>query len=219
MFKKVVPILFFIAVLGKSSVAYSAVINAYQVFMQAQRGNHSFFNVLSKHKSAIDLRTRNGYTAYCLAMIAEDENAMSLLKQYGADDEHECVKKIEHARKNKFNEDDFASQKRFKVAPATSSNALLTGLGVVAVGGGVALAAGGGGGGGGSGITTDTKSPVLYPSLFNFQLVLVSKYVCPKTSAASIAPSELTINLNLSASLQASLVAKQLEPLLPFTSI
>ncbi|MBQ2885173.1 MAG: hypothetical protein IJE43_15695, partial [Alphaproteobacteria bacterium] len=156
MFKKVVPILFFIAVLGKSSVAYSAVINAYQVFMQAQRGNHSFFNVLSKHKSAIDLRTRNGYTAYCLAMIAEDENAMSLLKQYGADDEHECVKKIEHARKNKFNEDDFASQKRFKVAPATSSNALLTGLGVVAVGGGVALAAGGGGGGG-SKFTTDKK--------------------------------------------------------------
>ena len=155
--KKLISVLVFILLLGNVSVAHSAVINAYHVFMQAQRGNREFFNVLSRHKNAIDLRTKNGYTAYCLAMIAEDEDAMNLLKRYGANKKHECVKKIEQARKNKWNEDDFASQKKFKVAPSSSGNALLTGLGIVAVGGGVALASSGGGGGGSSHFTSDNK--------------------------------------------------------------
>ena len=119
--KKLISVLVFILLLGNVSVAHSAVINAYHVFMQAQRGNREFFNVLSRHKNAIDLRTKNGYTAYCLAMIAEDEDAMNLLKRYGANKKHECVKKIEQARKNKWNEDDFASQKKFKVAPSRNN--------------------------------------------------------------------------------------------------
>ena len=143
--KKLVPFLVFVLMLGNVSIAHSAVINAYQIFMQAQRGNRQFFEVLSGYKNAIDLRTKNGYTAYCLAMLSEDEEAMFVLRRYGANIKHECVKKIEEAKKNNWNEDDFYAQNKFKVAPATSNTALLTGLGVVAVGGGVALASGGGG--------------------------------------------------------------------------
>ena len=150
--KKFISVFVFILMMGNISVAHSAVINAYQIFVQAQRGNHTFFNVLSKHKNAIDLRTKNGYTAYCLAMIAEDDDAMDLLRRYGADEKHNCVKKIEAARENKWTEDKFVSQKKFKVAPAMSNVGVLAGVAVV--GGGVALAASGGGGGG-SKVTAD----------------------------------------------------------------
>ena len=152
--KKFIPVFVFILMMGNISVAHSAVINAYQIFMQAQRGNHGFFDVLSKHKNAIDLRTKNGYTAYCLAMIAEDDEAMDLLRRYGANENHNCVKKIDSTRENKWREDKFASQKEFKVAPATSNVGVLAGLAVV--GGGVAIAASGGGGGG-SKVSADNK--------------------------------------------------------------
>ena len=157
--KKLVPFLVFVLMLGNVSIAHSAVINAYQIFMHAQRGNRQFFEVLSRYENAIDLRTKNGYTAYCLAMLSDDENAMFMLRRYGANTRHQCVKKIEEAKKNNWNEDDFYAQNKFKVAPATSNTALLTGLGVVAVGGGVALASGGGGGSGDSGKPIDNKTP------------------------------------------------------------
>ena len=145
--KKFIPLFVFMLMFVNIAVAHSAVINAYQIYMQAQRGNKEFLNIISRYKNAIDLRTKNGYTAYCLAMISNDEEAKFLLRRYGANTQHECVKKIKEAEKNSWNEDDIKLQKKYKVAPTSSNTALLTGIGVVAVGGGVALASGGGGGG------------------------------------------------------------------------
>lgn len=133
-------------------------LDAYSIYSQAQKQNHRYFQVLKRYEGVIDLKTRNGDTAYCLALKGDDKGAAEILKKYGANKNHECVKRFNEDKKSYKNtrrvedktpERNVRRKKRF-IEEDNTDTYLWAGLGVLAVGGGIAALSGSGGGGGSS---------------------------------------------------------------------
>lgn len=135
--------------------AYAYGVDAYAIYRQAQKKNHKYFQVLKRYDNIIDLKTRTGDTAYCLALKGDDKDALEMLEKYGANEEHECVKRFKQKnkvveKKKIVTQKKQAKTKKF-IEEDNSGTYLWTGLGVLAVGGGIAAIAGSGGGGSSNG--------------------------------------------------------------------
>lgn len=150
----------FALVLGLSCVGVSDAnaygIDAYSIYRQAQKQNHRYFQILKRYDGVIDLKTKTGDTAYCLALKGNNETAIDILEKYGANKKHECVKRFGKKQKEKIvkKEKKVESRKTAKtkkfIGDDSSNTYLWAGLGVLAVGGGIAAFSGGGGGSGSS---------------------------------------------------------------------
>ena len=133
-------------------MAYSYGLRASYIYIQAKNNNTKLLKLLQRHEGIIDIPNEYGQTAYCLALRYNDSKTASLLKSYGANKNHKCVKEVKHAQKTP---DGVAKIQRFKTAPENkpkykndgNSYLWLGGAAVVAAGAGLALSGGGGGGG------------------------------------------------------------------------
>jgi len=147
---------------GGISDTYASSISPESIYNQAKLKNEKYLNLLKRYPDIINTENKNGDTAYCLALKDGDKELIKLLKKYGANAKHECVKKVSKnekiAKKEKKlkKENKRFAKKDVKRARFKSDNDTtpywMWGLGTVAVAGGVAsLSGGGGGGGSGSG--------------------------------------------------------------------
>ena len=69
-----------------------ASVSAYTIYQQAKSGDVSYFNILRRYPSAVDLTDNSGNTAYCIAMRNKDIKTMNFLANHGANTQHDCVK-------------------------------------------------------------------------------------------------------------------------------
>ena len=149
----------FAASLLSSVVFYSNSAEAYtitadEIYRQARQKNYGFFQRLARYNGAVNMQNRSGDTAYCVALRYNDEAAQEILLNFGAKDNHPCVRKI-NDEKEQYARRETEVQRRYsrslKLDSDTGNNYLWWGLGALAVGGGVAaLASSGGGGSSGS---------------------------------------------------------------------
>ena len=118
---------------------------AQRFYDHAHRNNPQAIARMQRNGYHIDSMDMSGDTAYCLAVKKKDRRAIALLKLYGANIEHNCMRQFSEAKKLEYNKG-FVWKNRYIVG-----GALITG-------GAVALAAGmGGSGGGSSGEGTGTE--------------------------------------------------------------
>lgn len=112
---------------------------------------------------SIDATDKNGNTALCKAVKADNVNAYLTLVKAGANTEHKCIKKISDGQYQTFMQ---------KVAATSKSWSFLGlgkwawgGIGAAAVGGAVAMSGGGGGSSGGSSTSNPNNTPDTGPEI------------------------------------------------------
>ncbi|MBR5482857.1 MAG: S8 family serine peptidase, partial [Alphaproteobacteria bacterium] len=111
---------------------------AQRFYDYAHRNSPQAIARMQRNGYHIDSMDNTGDTAYCIAIKKKDKRASALLKLYGANVNHNCMRQFSEAKKLEYNKG-FVWKNQYIVG-----GALITG-------GAVALAAGMGGGGGGSG--------------------------------------------------------------------
>ena len=143
--------------------AYSSSIRAANIYAQAKNNNTKFLKIIERYKGLIDTTNEYGETAYCIALRYNDSNAASLLKSYGANNKHECTKKVKKAKKTS---DGVAKIQRFSTTPPkpkykNEKNPYLWWGGAAALTATAGVALSGGGGGGSSTNTSVEIAPPL----------------------------------------------------------
>jgi hypothetical protein len=123
-------------------------------YYHAKHKNISSLQQLQDLGYHIDATDESGNSALCKAIIENNHSAFTVLKQMGADTNHECVHKISPQKIADFNQGYLKTNPpvnytQYAKASTLSSTAKIgIGVGLVAaIGGGLALAGGGGGGG------------------------------------------------------------------------
>ena len=126
-------------------------VDAISIYKQARLKNYNFLEYVSDYGNLIDKTNRFGDSALCIAIKYRDKDTARLLIKYGANKNHQCIKKMQ----TKNNRVQSVAKSNVvltqKSAPSyissDSNNYLLWGGIGAAVIGGAALASGGGGGG------------------------------------------------------------------------
>ena len=119
---------------------------AQRFYDYAHRNSPQAIARMQRNGYHIDSMDNTGDTAYCIAIKKKDKRASALLKLYGANVNHNCMRQFSEAKKLEYNKG-FVWKNKYIVG-----GALITG-------GAVALAAGMGGGGGGSGVGSGGNDP------------------------------------------------------------
>ena len=133
-------IISFIVIMAFSANAFT--LTAQQIYKYAKSKN---YNALSHLRNYLETQDSKGNTALCLAIINDDYETYSLLRQYGANSQPYCLQSAITA----------SSSSTFLGMGTTGW--LTTGA-IVAGGVGIAAAAAGGGGGGGGGDASSSDS-------------------------------------------------------------
>ena len=125
-------------------------VSANSIYFNAKRNNINYLRLIKRYRNAINVVDNNGNSAYCIALKNNDKNTLEVLKQWGADSNHECVKNLRKRTERKSNvvRNNDTAKRTVRYANTGGSNYALWGLGAVGVAGGVAALSGGGGGGG-----------------------------------------------------------------------
>ena len=143
---------------AKAQIGFDAV----TIYRQARLKNYKFLDYISEYSDLIDTTNRFGDTAFCMAAKYNDISTAKLLRSYGADTKHDCVKRI---KENKplsgfSNRYQGVENKGKGVEYVKSSNAVWGWtLSAVAVAGGAAALGGGGGGGSSDEATSEVVMP------------------------------------------------------------
>ena len=134
---------------AKDCFAYE--VSANSIYLHAKRNDINYLRLIKRYRNAINVVDYNGDSAYCIALKNNDKNTLEILKQWGANSNHECVKNVRNysERKSKvvrINND--TAKRTIRYTNAGGSNYALWGLSAIGVAGGVAALSGGGGSGG-----------------------------------------------------------------------
>ena len=117
---------------------------AQRFYDYAHRNSPQAIARMQRNGYHIDSMDNAGDTAYCIAIKKKDKRASALLKLYGANADHNCMRQFSEAKKLEYNKG-FVWKNKYIVG-----GALITG-GVVALAAGMGSSGGGGDSGGGSG--------------------------------------------------------------------
>ena len=137
--------------LPQDSFAYD--LSARTIYQQAKKGNHQYFQLLKRYRLAVDRIDVSGDTAYCMALKEKNVAAMNFLVRYGANANHQCVKRAQKTGRQPARQvaDRNGSRRFVDDGFWSNDDHIWYGIGALAVGGGIAAIASKGGGHGSSG--------------------------------------------------------------------
>ena len=92
-----VIICLFVALFSMSAEARYG-LDAVEIYKQARLKNYNFLEYISDYGNLIDKPNRFGDSALCVAIKYRDKDTARLLVKYGANKNHQCVKKMQAFR-------------------------------------------------------------------------------------------------------------------------